>query len=98
MRFQENSKSEHIFAILRFDSDMAAEFGMKTDYITVTRIVRSEDQAIAEVQRLNQLNGDKGAVYFWRSSRLTPDLQIEAVTPSNETRSTETVASSSVDS
>lgn len=78
MLFHENTKLEQVFAILRFDADMAAEFGMKTDYISLKKVVRSEEQAIGEVERLNQLNGDKGAIYFWRSARLNREITTEA--------------------
>jgi hypothetical protein len=77
MLLHENSKLNHVFVILRFDSDMAEEFGMKDDYIMVKKVVRSEEIACREVERLNQLNGAKGSVYFWRSARLDRDLRLE---------------------
>ncbi len=77
MLLNENSKLTHLFAILRFDAYMVEEFGMKTDYITVTKVVRSEEIAGREVERLNRLNGAKGSVYFWRSARLDRDIRLE---------------------
>jgi hypothetical protein len=77
MNFPENGKLSHLFAILRFDAYMVEEFGMKTDYIMVTKLVRSEEIACREVERLNQLNGAKGSIYFWRSARLDRNLRLD---------------------
>jgi hypothetical protein len=74
MRFHENSKLAHVFVILRFDAYMADEFGMKTDYIMVKKVVRSEEIACREVERLNRLKGDERSVYFWRSARLDREI------------------------
>jgi hypothetical protein len=38
--------------------------------VTVTRVVWDEETARSEVERLNQLNREKGAVYFWQSTRV----------------------------
>jgi hypothetical protein len=76
MLFHEKSKLEHVFVVCRFDAYMVAEFGMKPDYVTVTRVVRSEEIADREVERLNRLNGHKGCVYFWRSARLDRDIRL----------------------
>ena len=77
MLFHENTRLDHVFVILRFDSDMAVEFGMNVEQIAVKKVVRSEEVANREVERLNQLNGDKGSVYFWRSARLDRDIRLE---------------------
>ena len=77
MLFHGNSKLAHVFAILRYDSYMVEEFGMKTDFITVTKVVRSEEIASREVERLNGINGAKGSVYFWRSARVDRDLRLD---------------------
>ena len=76
MIYHESSRLDHVFVILRFDADMVAEFGMRVDFIHVKKVVRSEEVASREVDRLNRINGDKGAIYFWRSARLDRDLRI----------------------
>jgi hypothetical protein len=43
------------------------------DTITVTKIVLSREVAESEVARLNTLNADKGAKYFWQTTRLYHD-------------------------
>jgi hypothetical protein len=39
------------------------------DRFTVTRIVWDQAFAESEVARLNDLNSDKGAAYFWQATR-----------------------------
>ena len=56
------------YAIIRVDLDVkddAARF-------IVRRIVWSEELAEAEVQRLQELNADKGARYLWQYTRVDP--------------------------
>jgi hypothetical protein len=77
MVHHENTKLEHVFVIFRFDTPMAAEFGMDPEHVAVKKVVRSEEIANREVERLNRLNGSKGSVYFWRSARLDRDLRLE---------------------
>ena len=43
------------------------------DTITVTKIVLSQEVAESEVARLNTLNADKGAKYFWQTTHLYHD-------------------------
>jgi hypothetical protein len=38
--------------------------------VTVKKIVWSEEEALAEVARLNQLNAEKGCEYFYQVTRL----------------------------
>ena len=38
--------------------------------ITIKEIVLSEDEARAEVERLNALNAPKGCRYYWQQTRL----------------------------
>lgn len=58
-------KNEPAFAIVRIDADV----GQDEDRFTVTRIVWDEAFAESEVARLNELNSDKGATYFWQATR-----------------------------
>jgi hypothetical protein len=71
--YQRNAKFDHAFAILRFDADMAEQFGMSPEHITVKEVVWTEEAASREVERLNRLNSDKGAIYFWRLTRVARD-------------------------
>jgi hypothetical protein len=58
-------KNEPAFAIVRIDADVEHD----EDRFTVTRIVWDEAFAESEVARLNELNSDKGAAYFWQATR-----------------------------
>jgi len=66
---------DHVYAILRSDDfqDPSATPEVK---ITVKAIVWSQEQAEAEVQRLNALNAAKGCHYWWQSTRLFPRDQV----------------------
>jgi hypothetical protein len=67
--FSPNRRYDHVFAIIRVDRfDQSG--GWTDQAITITKAVWSREAAEAEVVRLNHLNKDKGAVYFWRITRL----------------------------
>ena len=40
--------------------------------VTVKKVLWSQEEAEAEVERLNQLNSDKGCRYFWQYTRVAP--------------------------
>jgi hypothetical protein len=54
------------YAIVRVDLDVKDDEAR----FTVRRIVWSEELAEAEVQRLQELNADKGARYLWQYTRV----------------------------
>ena len=54
------------YAIIRVDLDVEDEEAR----FTVRRIVWSEELAEAEVERLQELNADKGARYLWQYTRV----------------------------
>ena len=54
------------YAIIRVDLDVEDDEAR----FTVRRIVWSEELAEAEVQRLQELNADKGARYLWQYTRV----------------------------
>ena len=56
-----------IFVVLRLDAGIVGEPG-----VTVKEAVYDEETAAAEVQRLNLLNADRGAHYFYQATRLFP--------------------------
>ena len=58
-------KNDPAFAIVRLDPDSHRE----EDRFTVTRIVWDEGFAETEVDRLNELNAEKGCRYVWQATR-----------------------------
>jgi len=62
----------HVYAIVRIDEfyDQSTPIENK---ITVKEVVRSLQEAEAEVARLNTLNESRGAKYFWQTTRLIED-------------------------
>ena len=54
------------YAIIRVDLDVKDDEAR----FTVRRIVWNEELAEAEVQRLQELNADKGARYLWQYTRV----------------------------
>lgn len=61
-----NKKKIHAYAIIRFESDHHDVNAI----VTVKKIVFDIEYAEQEVKRLNNLNGDKGCIYFWQTTRL----------------------------
>jgi hypothetical protein len=57
-----------VFAVLREDTDIEAI----EDRVTVKEILRRQEDAEAEVARLNRLNSGKGARYYWQATRYFP--------------------------
>jgi hypothetical protein len=56
-----------LYAVIRIDSDMSRD----EDRVTVKEVVSSEEEAVAEVRRLNALRADDRSVkYFWQATRL----------------------------
>ncbi len=56
------------FAVVRLDDAAISE-----NHVMVKEIVTSEEEAIAEVERLNALNADASTRYFWQVARhVTP--------------------------
>jgi hypothetical protein len=59
----------HIFAIVRIDL-FQLEDGAARDWanvVTVKGVVETQDQAASEVARLNEINAEKGCLYFWQA-------------------------------
>ncbi len=65
------TKQRQVYAIVRVDVFQGDDVQWR-NRITVKAIVPSEAIAEREITRLNELNGDKGAVYFWQTTRLWP--------------------------
>jgi len=56
-----------VFAVVRVDDACHVEAA-----ITVKEILPTMEEAVKEVERLNKLNQDKGAYYFWQATRYFP--------------------------
>lgn len=57
-----------VFAVVRVDLDAASA----ENAFTVKEVLPTEDEAAAEVERLNALNAVKGTRYFWQATRYFP--------------------------
>ncbi len=57
----------HLYVVYRYDPDFPVHAS-----ITIKEILRSEDEAIREVDRLNALNGHKGCIYSFQSAKYYP--------------------------
>jgi hypothetical protein len=53
-----------VFAVVRIDGEGSIE-----GQVTVKEIVSTEEEAVAEVERLNALRPDELCRYFWQSTR-----------------------------
>ena len=62
------NKKVHVYAVLRVDEYIAGDQG-----ITVKEILPTMEEAIQEVERLNQLNRGKECHYFWCIGRYFPE-------------------------
>jgi hypothetical protein len=57
------------YAIVRIDLFQSDEAEWRNK-VTVKEIVWSQEVAEAETRRLNELNEDKGCLYFWQTTRV----------------------------
>ena len=74
-----NARYEHVFAIVRVDTYVDVDMGVEPGAaITVTKVLREQEIAEAEVERLNLLNSPKGSSYFWTITRLEPHPETDA--------------------
>jgi len=65
-----NSKSKHLFAVLRID--LPVDQDNPENCIAVVKVFHSKLAAEHEVLRLNNLNSEKGCRYFLNITRLAP--------------------------
>jgi hypothetical protein len=63
-----HSKHPHVYPIVRIDTPI--DQANPANSVTVVKVLSSQVAADAEVSRLNQINTDKGCIYFYRTSRL----------------------------
>jgi hypothetical protein len=57
-----------VYAVVRVD-----EYSSGRDAITVKEVLPTIEAAEKEVERLNELNRDKGSYYFWQTTRYFPE-------------------------
>jgi hypothetical protein len=62
-------KKVQVFAVMRLD----LEVDSLEDAVTVKEILPGKNEAATEVERLNRLNGTKGARYFFLETRYFPN-------------------------
>ena len=67
-----NFRYEHVYPIVRLDHHFPVDPSYPNNSITVVKVMVSEELAKREVDRLNELNGNKGSTYFSCISRLIP--------------------------
>ena len=67
MKRQRMPEKHEVYAVVRIDQRDSIE-----DAIAITAILPTMEEAVSEVARLNGLNKDKGAHYFWRATRYFP--------------------------
>ena len=68
---QPHSRFRHVYPILRIDVPFDQSHPSNT--VSVVKVLMSQADAEGEVSRLNQLNGDKGCVYLYCTSRLVEE-------------------------
>ncbi|GGJ53401.1 hypothetical protein GCM10008938_44280 [Deinococcus roseus] len=67
------------YAIIRIDEFLESDSREWSNMINVKSVFDSNsvkvEEVIAEVNRLNLLNSEKGVVYFWQSTKLYDELE-----------------------
>ena len=61
-----NKKYGHLYAIIRHDTFSLAPINLQ---VTVKKVVSDPLYAAREVERLNELNSEKGCYYFFQITR-----------------------------
>jgi hypothetical protein len=73
-----------VFVVIRIDT-FQENVPLK-DKITVTEAFLTQEAAEREVKRLNELNGSKGALYFWRVARIERPVEKHTPEPASRKR------------
>lgn len=66
MEPQRNSRFDHVYVVLRLDTEM----GELENQVTVTKVFASEPDARAEAERLTLVNASRGARYIVQMGRM----------------------------
>jgi hypothetical protein len=73
-------EKEHVLVVVRIDKFHDPSTPVENT-ISVTKVFWTVEEAEAEVKRMNDLNGSKGCLYFWRTGRLQPRLDADENPP-----------------
>jgi hypothetical protein len=68
-------RSQELFVIVRVDLFQLRGGHIPEDpwnYVTVKEVVETEERAVAEVQRLSEVNAGKDVAYFFQPGRILP--------------------------
>src|SRR5947209_12503057 len=84
-----NASFDHGYAIIRLEIDWPKDADIDPHIVTVKKVVRSQEAAEREVERLNKLNAGKGCLYFWEITRLERTHQTQATPRSNDLAASE---------
>ena len=66
-------KKVQLYVVVRVDGTINSQ-EEANDRIAVTKVLPDFEEATREVERLNKLNGSKGAYYFCRATRYYPTI------------------------
>jgi hypothetical protein len=76
-----NKKYGHLYAIIRYetDADPMAPIDLR---VTVKKVVSDPHYAAREVERLNELNKEKGSYYYYQITRFEEvPVEVQDVAP-----------------
>jgi hypothetical protein len=68
-------RSQELFVIVRVDLFQLRGRDIPEDprnYVTIKEVVETEERAVAEVQRLSEVNAGKDVAYFFQQGRILP--------------------------
>jgi hypothetical protein len=71
-------RSKSVYAIVRVDLFQLRGQAVPDDprvFVTVKEVVETEEQAMAEVERLSRVNAEKDVRYFYEEGRVLPPEQ-----------------------
>ena len=76
-----NKKYGHMYAIIRYETDSDPTTPIDL-CVTVKKVVSDPHHAAKEVERLNELNKEKGCYYFYQITRFEEvPLELQEVAP-----------------
>ena len=69
--YEVGNKYDEVFAVVRFQATAANQrHELRQRDFAVVKVVRTEEAARGEVERLNRMNHGKGCHYFYQPTRL----------------------------
>jgi hypothetical protein len=67
-----------VFAVIRIDG-LPDSLEAAHNLVTITKVLPRWEDAVKEAERLNKINGGKGARYFCQTTRYYPDFETKDV-------------------